>query len=402
MSFAPGSTPQQPYGTPGAHPPAQQPHAYGRPMYAPPPVSPPHAALPPVPTQGRSVALWLFAVLGVALLAVVAYFTTYLGTAASVIAFIMALIPLAIVFSGTFLVDRWDREPWSLIIFAVLWGGIAAIVIALLTDLFLSALLPETELRGIVRTVVQAPIVEEIAKGVGLLIIYAVGRRAFDGPVDGVVYGMLVAGGFAFTENIQYFAIEINSGQGGLSFVFFMRAVLSPFAHAMFTALTGAAIGFAAQKGRSGNVFGPFLLGLTAAIILHAFWNGSALFGDFLVLYAIVQVPLFVLFIVGIIQLRRAEAKLTRTRLADYAAAGWFTPQEVDMLATRAGRRGALAWAGSLPGDRRPIMKSFIRDAAHLAAMRQRVVSGRDAQAGPEEWALLQRTAAERNALLSR
>ena len=44
-------------------------------------------------------------------------------------------------------------------------------------------------------------------------------------------------------------------------------------------------------------------------------------------------------FILGIIALRREEARLTRTRLGDYAAAGWFTAQEVDMLATGSGRR---------------------------------------------------------------
>lgn len=352
--------------------------------------------------QGRGAGLWVFAILGVLLLVVVAYFTTFLGPFASTVSFVIALVPLGVVFAGTFIVDRWDREPWSLIVFAVLWGAVASVVIALLVDLLISSVLPETELRSIVRTVVQAPIVEEVAKGIGLLIIFVIGRRAFDGPVDGVVYGMLVAAGFAFTENIQYFAQAINEGNGSLGFTFIVRALFSPFAHAMFTAVTGAAIGFAAQRGRNGNVFGMFLLGLVGAILLHAFWNGSSLFGDFPVLYAVVQVPLFALFIFGIVMLRRAEARLTRTRLADYAAAGWFTPQEVDMLATGPGRKGAMQWASTLPGDRRGIMKEFIRDSAQLAATRQRVISGRDTQAGQEEWALLQRTAALRQALLSR
>ena len=54
------------------------------------------------------------------------------------------------------------------------------------------------------------------------------------------------------------------------------------------------------------------------------------------------QVPLFVLFIIGVLALRREESRLTRVRLGEYAAAGWFTPQEVDMLATPAGRRTGL------------------------------------------------------------
>ena len=75
---------------------------------------------------------------------------------------------------------------------------------------------------------------------------------------------------------------------------------------------------------------------------------------------------------VGVVALRREESRLTRRRLGDYAAAGWFTPQEVDMLATSAGRKAALAWARSLRGDRSALMKTFIADATALAATRQR------------------------------
>ena len=61
----------------------------------------------------------------------------------------------------------------------------------------------------------QAPIVEEFAKGLGVFIIFVIARRAFDGPIDGIVYGGLVGAGFAFTENIQYFAISFIEGGRG-------------------------------------------------------------------------------------------------------------------------------------------------------------------------------------------
>lgn len=397
MTFGSGQYGQQ-SGMPGAYAAAAQPQGVALPQ---PPV--PQAGLPVITPKGRHAKLWVFGVLTLVLVAVVAYFTFALGPVASLIGFIIALIPLAVVVGGAFLIDRWEPEPWSLVIFAVLWGAIASVAIALLADLVISAVLPEDEMRDIMRTVIQAPIVEEIAKGLGLLLIYAMGRRSFDGPVDGVVYAMLIASGFAFTENIQYFAANLlDYGTAGLTQTFFMRAILSPFAHAMFTAVTGFAMGIAIRRGRGGNLPGMFLLGLVGAIILHAFWNASAVFFDFFLLYVAIQVPLFVMFIVGLIMLRREEARLTRERLADYVAAGWFTPQEVTMLGTVAGRKAAMTWAGSLPGDRRPIMKAFIRDAAHLAGTRQRVISGRDPQAGADEWALLTRTTAERRALLAR
>src|SRR5690606_39837124 len=87
---------------------------------------------------------------------------------------------------------------------------------------------------------------------------------------------------------------------------------------------------------------------------------------------------LFIVFILAIVALRREEARLTQRRLGDYAAAGWFTPEEVTMPATPAGRRVGLQWAAGLPGDRRALMRSFIKDAAAVAAVRQRAINGHD------------------------
>ena len=184
---------------------------------------------------------------------------------------------------------------------------------------------------------------------------------------------------------------------------FFVRGILSPFAHVMFTAVTGYALGRAARNGASvGAALGPWALGLVGATLLHALWNGSALFADFFALYTTLQMPLFVLFIAGVLLLRREEARLTRARLADYAAAGWFTAGEVDMLATGAGRRRAMAWARTLPGGRADTMKAFISDATALAAARQRALSGRDPHAVEDEHVFLARAVAARAALFAR
>ncbi|MFS0852353.1 PrsW family intramembrane metalloprotease [Microbacterium sp. 179-I 3D4 NHS] len=374
--------------------------------YTPPaPAAPsPAEALPalPVPTKkGRSVSLWLFGFLGFLLLALIGYFGWALGPSASVIGLLLALIPLTIVFLGVRMIDRWEPEPKSLVIFAIAWGAVAAVGLTLLSDLVLTLAVGLRD--DAVSAVVQAPIVEEFWKGLGVFLVFLVARRAFDGPIDGVVYGALVGAGFAFTENIQYFAISLIEGGGGqLTVTFVVRALLSPFAHAMFTSLTGFAIGLAARRHASaGAALGAGLLGLIGAILLHALWNGSATFADFFALYFTLQVPLFVGFIIGIIALRREESRLTRARLGDYAAAGWFTPEEVTMLATPAGRKVGMAWASRLRGDRRPLMREFIKDATTLASVRQRAITGRDPLAAEDERALLIRTRATRAALLA-
>ncbi|MDN3495552.1 PrsW family glutamic-type intramembrane protease [Planococcus sp. APC 4015] len=360
----------------------------------------------PVPARkGRSAPIWAVGILVVVLIGLVAYFLNAIGPVASLVGMVLALVPLAAVLVAVRLVDRWEPEPRGLVIFAVAWGAVAAVGIALGVDLALSVAFGADSLfdSSFVSGVIQAPVVEEVAKGLGVFLLFVSARRAFDGPVDGVVYGALIGAGFAFTENIQYFAISfIEGGAADTSVTFFVRGILSPFAHVMFTSVTGFALGLAARRGASaGAAFGPWLVGLTGAVALHALWNGSAVLGDFFALYWTLQVPLFAVFILGVLALRREEARLTRARLGDYADAGWFTAQEADMLATPAGRKAALAWAGTLRGDRRDTMKGFITDATALAAARQRAITGRDPHAADDEKLLLTRTAAARTALFA-
>jgi RsiW-degrading membrane proteinase PrsW (M82 family) len=401
MSYGTGLTPphQQPFPTALAQP-ERAPGA----AIAPAPAS--TVTLPAQSAAGRRAWVWLWPVLALLALALIAYFVTFLGAAASIIGLVAALIPYAIVIATVVLIDRWEPEPKGLVFFALAWGGVASVAFTLLFDLALTIVLPA---RGdFFTSVLQAPLVEEGFKGLGLLLVFWMGRRAFDGPVDGVVYGAMIGAGFAFTENIQYFAIStIEGGAAQLGFTFFLRAILSPFAHAMFTACTGFALGLAARRGLR---FTPALalaaVGYVAAVLLHALWNGASFvvgggLGGFLGYYVVLQVPIFALFVWGVVMLRREEARLTRERLGDYAAVGWFTPEEVDMLATPAGRRAAKAWAAGLPGGRGRLMSSFIRDAASLAAARQRAISGRDPQAAHDEHVLLARIGVTRQALLS-
>jgi protease PrsW len=380
--------------------PLSQPHPGSGASIVPPAAQPP--AVPPGRRRGSGAALlWVGAALGVVLLLLIGYFLRYLGPAASLIGVVLAAVPFVVVWFAVRAIDRWEPEPRGLLVFAVAWGAIAAVGIALGVDLVLSLLLGA---RGeFASAVVQAPIVEEVAKGLGILLLYAAARRSFDGPIDGIVYGALVGAGFAFTENILYFAQSfLEGGVADVSVTFFVRAVLSPFAHVMFTCLIGFAFGLAARRALPvGAALRYGLAGLVGAIVLHAVWNGSAVLFDFFALYITVQIPLFVLFVLGVIALRREEARLTRARLGEYAAAGWFTPQEVDMLATGPGRRSALAWARTLRGDRTPLMRTFIADATALAAARQRALSGRDPQAASDERDLLAKTAAARAGLFA-
>ena len=369
---------------------------------------PPLWNTPPVARSGGAA----FAAVGIVVAAIVgllvlAYLVAGLGVSSLAIGSLLALVPLAIVLLAVRWVDRWEPEPRWALWFAFLWGAGVSVAIALLVDLGVQLALAFAEPGGgqneALQAVVQAPIVEETAKGVGVLLLFAFSRSHFDGPVDGLVYAATVAAGFAFTENILYFGAALaEGGAGELGATFVVRGLFSPFAHVLFTACIGLAVGIGARRGGGAGVVGWFLLGLAAAVLLHGFWNGSLAFAsDAVGLYFTVQVPIFIGAILLTWFLRREEVRVTRIRLAEYGAAGWFSPAEVGMLATPAGRRQALAWARAQRPPRTASMRRFITDATHLAFTRHRLVTGRAGRsAAADEQALLTAVSAGRATLL--
>ncbi|MET4783095.1 PrsW family intramembrane metalloprotease [Glaciihabitans sp. UYNi722] len=351
----------------------------------------------PVRRNKRTIVLAIigFVVLSLVLVVVAEYLFLVLGPRALLIALVLAAIPLVIVLFGIRWIDRWEPEPRGALVFAFLWGAAASILIALIfssitQDYRAAANIQSSVGTELFETVVQAPIVEETAKGFGILLLFWVMRRTFDGPVDGLVYGATVAIGFAFTENLQYFGLALlhSNGGVGVASVFLLRAVLSPFAHVMFTACTGVLLGVAAKRTNGLGGIGFFMLGLIPAVLLHALWNSAGFWADnWFEYYFVVQVPLFILGIVGVVRLRRREQLLTHARLSEYAAVGWFTPSEVNQLSTGTGRRQAVAWAAR-NRLKKPYLK-FVRDATHLAFTRERLINGKDRIGGQRDEAEL-------------
>ncbi|PPH43540.1 PrsW family intramembrane metalloprotease [Rathayibacter sp. AY1E4] len=374
-------------------------------MSAYPPPAPPATARPSVvPTVLGSIGV---ALLGILLLLVVAYVVLGLGVSAAGICAVIALVPLTVVLLGVRWVDRWEPEPALGLWFAFLWGAAGSVAIALLVDLgvqiavYASGQQPSGS--DFVGAVIQAPLVEETAKGIGVLLVLLIWRRTFDGPVDGIVYAAVVASGFAFVENILYFGSAlVEGGLGSLAVTFFLRGVLSPFAHVLFTACTGAALGFASNRPAVARL--PIaLLGLALAAFLHALWNGSSfLVSDWFGFYGVVQVPLFAVAVVVVVLLRRQERRVTLQRLDDYAVAGWLSPAEVRMIGTAEGRRTAARWARSAGGDRPRAMRDFLRSATRLAHHRQHLLLGRGGRTGAVDEQVLLDELVARRAVLTR
>ena len=362
------------------------------------------------PTTRPALRGWLVvgtAVVGFLLAALVV--SSYLGAAFGVqtalLALAVALVPLGIVIPTFLWLDRFESEPTRYLITAFLWGAlVAAVVAALFNTGAITVLEATTDPQAALETtaVLVAPFVEEGAKGALVLLVWLLVRREFDGVTDGMVYAGICATGFAFTENIHYLALAYADGGGAaLTGTFVLRCLLSPFAHPMFTILTGIGIGIAAtSRTWPPRVVAP-VAGYLLAVLAHALWNLAAVSGGqgLVVVYLLVEVPVFVAFLVFVGWVRRHEGHLIGQFLRPYADAGWLSPAEVTMLASMPRRREARAWARANTGRAGlASMRGFQDTASELALLRRRMShAAADAHAVTEERRLLHALRAHRD-----
>ncbi|MDQ3665099.1 MAG: PrsW family intramembrane metalloprotease [Acidobacteriota bacterium] len=270
------------------------------------------------------------------------------GPVALLIGLVSATIPVPLYLMLVLWIDRYESEPLWMLATAFFWGALVAVFIALLfntaSSLMVAVMTESMQAGQAFGAVISAPIVEETAKALILLILF-LKKDEFDGVVDGIVYAAMAGLGFAMTENIQYYGRAVmEAGSGGLTAVFILRGTLSPFAHPLFTSMTGIGLGLARQ---SHNTFVKLLmpvLGLLTAIAMHAIWNGSVVvFGGlgFLFAYLVIMVPAFVIILAIIFLALRREGEVVKQFLHSDLQGGRLTRQEYDRLCTIRGRMGA-------------------------------------------------------------
>lgn len=357
----------------------------------------------------------IFITLVVAALLVWFFAIRPLGLGTSLVAFTSALLPVAMVLAAIWWLDRYTPQPRISLIYAFGWGAIGSVgltfVIGRPFTTWISPSEPDAITDAFLGAVVQAPVVEEATKVLGLLLLLCWGRRFIGGPIDGVVYAALIGGGFAFTENILYFGNSFHQAQaageiGVFWQTFFLRGILSPFAHVCFTALAGLGVGIAAERRSLMLYFGLGIGGTSLAMTLHALWNGSTFFlpvdpenalSGFLRYYVSVQVPIFLLLVAIALFLRLRERRILRRQLSEYGRAGWFSPEEVELLVSMGRRRRAETWAARHGAVARMGMRDLIQGAIELGMDRHSVLFGKPtAKTRRRERELLERITADR------
>ncbi|WP_079275300.1 PrsW family intramembrane metalloprotease, partial [Streptomyces phaeoluteigriseus] len=370
------------------------------------PPLPPHPPQPGGPAEGgvlRHAHWWqhkwvrygaLITLLVLSGLVILALVREQTGTEGFLVGLGLAVLPVPLLIAAFRWLDRVEPGPWRNLVFTFAWGACAAALIAIVANSFavrwIATATADPAHADTLGATVIAPVVEESAKAAAILLVFLFRRRDFTGIVDGVVIAGVTATGFAFTENILYlgnaFGTDQLTGDGGIASVtvatFFVRVIMSPFAHPLFTVLTGLGFGIAALSGerqRVRRVVLP-LCGLLLAMLMHALWNGSATFGDwgFFAVYGAFMVPAFGVLTWLVVWTRQRELGTVRDELPAYTAAGWLSPAEPYALGSMRARRVARQYARRHLG--RPAARTVAQYEAYatsLAFLRHRGRNGR-------------------------
>lgn len=312
-------------------------------------------------------------VCGFLLLIVMAMMVEQLGFGAAFVGSFVAFIPAPFYLLALFLIDRFDPEPGWAIAASFAWGGLVAILISMVLNTTFGSAIGQIagERQGdALTTIISAPIFEEGSKGIFVLLLLLFVRKEFDGIVDGIFYASVIALGFATFENILYYGRQyLDYGIGGLAQNFFTRGILSPFSHALFTSMTGLGCGVAREThNKTLKMLAP-AAGYVLAMILHGFWNAIATATrglGYYIAYAMVWVPLFIIFVCGVIAVVRREQKIIKRMLAPQVDQGVITQQQYD-IATSLRKR--MSWIFSVMNNARIMnaRRRFLRFSTKLA-----------------------------------
>ncbi len=273
--------------------------------------------------------------------------------------FFAALVPMLTYLLIIWRIDRYDREPFNLVIINYIYGAVGAIILAVIGSGIISAtvdfLLNNEQLMLRIETIVVAPIVEETTKGFFLFLMVA--NKKFDNITDGIVYGGAIGLGFGMTENFFYFIFYSSSFNDWLSIVI-IRTLFSGVMHCVSTGTLGAFLGYAKFKPK--NIKITFLVaGLVIAMFIHSMWNLSVSFDSTAMLGFFFLIFTIAIFITAFSISLLSEKKIIYKELLPETETG-LIPQE-HLYILNSSRRNKLGWIDE------SIRKLYIRAATTLA-----------------------------------
>lgn len=345
---------------------------------------------PPAPAVKRGVLRWALGAAAVLAALLTGLCTLWLigyetGAVPFLAGLIAAALPVPVYVTLVLWLDRYEPEPPWMLAAAFFWGALVAVFFAIIINSLGVAVVAAFAGDSVGESygmVVSAPLVEETAKALVLFVLFFWRRDEFDGVTDGVIYAAMVGLGFAMTENVKYYGMAV--AEDNALGVFIVRGIFSPFAHPLFTGMTGVGLGLAAQTVKGWvKVVAP-AAGFVAAVVLHAAWNASARLtsayedGAYVLLtYFLLMVPTFFGMLLVIFLSLRREGRVLREHLRPDVLRGLITEADYRYLCSVTGRTGATCRALARGGYTHWRARArFNRAASELAFHRSRVARG--------------------------
>ncbi len=273
-----------------------------------------------------------------------------------VVAALLAIVPSLLYLLVLNAIDRYEKEPWTIMISCIVMGGVLAPLLSA-GALALAGRGPELTPSFAPRPSGADPlvaIVEEVIKGGLLLLLINLIRDEFDDVLDGIVYGAALGAGFGAAESFIYAAGGTSVLSGGT----IVALLIAGLNHAFYTAVFGGILGYARHVAEQGSRFAVITLGFATAVLLHALHDAlptilsrvlgqpDAAIGTLTrILADLINVLGLITLAVAIWWALRREARIVRTHLRPELESGVISKVDYDTIASlrqRLGRQRAL------------------------------------------------------------
>ncbi|MGW5385189.1 PrsW family intramembrane metalloprotease [Nocardia sp. NPDC003963] len=299
--------------------------------------------------QPRNLAFWVYLVL---VGAGSAEFVSMLADRSAVYGPALAVAIVAFTLYGALFwwftqrLDRYARQPATILVAAFGWGGFAAT--------WMLAANANDALRALYAKAfgqtwaldwgagLAAPFTEEIAKGIGLLLLIALAPRLVRTAFDGFVLGALIGLGFQIIEDIAYAmnsaASQFGANQiGAEASTIWMRMVVGVAAHILYSAIFCAGLVYLLGRPAEPRRVGRGLVLAAAAMLLHGLWDstGALTFGNGALVIAawVVLVLVALVLVVRVFEMTVVrERQFLRDILAPEVETGVLTTAELDAV----------------------------------------------------------------------
>jgi RsiW-degrading membrane proteinase PrsW (M82 family) len=271
--------------------------------------------------------------------------------------------------------DRYSPIPGKIRLLAFAWGGVGAtFALAIHYNSAIFAILAKTQ--GISfsndwKAALSAPISEEIAKGLAVVVVIGVAPRVVRTATDGFIIGAFAGLAFQVFEDVMYVlqTTQLSFGQSDVGLnTAIQRSIIGFSGHWMWTAIFCAGVVYLI-----GRPLQPARRGLGIAMMLltplgHFIWNGApAILGNpsapvvTLTMIVLTVVIAFV-FVAFYRMTLPPEQQTVRRVLQPEVAAGVITGEELDALVARRKVRRKFIKAG---GHAEKRSRKHVLEAAH-------------------------------------